>query len=119
MPNFSLRDLDTATLARIKSTARRQKLSVNRLIVETLRQHYAPGNRAPDELDALAGTWSEAEADEFNAAIAPFGEIDRALWVAEPRAIYRVTPAAHPARAPAPMPAACTAAKSARKRAAK
>ena len=98
MPNISLRDLDTDTLSRIKSTARRQKLSVNRLIVDTLRQHYAPAKRAPDGLDALAGSWSKAEAAEFNAAIAPFGEIDPALWVAEPTAVYRVTPA--PAKRP-------------------
>ena len=110
MPNISLRDLDVGTLARIKSAARRQNLSVNRLIVETLRQHYAPGNRPPDGLDALAGSWSRAEAEEFNAAIAPFGEIDATLWVAEPRARHRVTPV------PAPRPAQPAGAKAARKR---
>lgn len=93
MPNLSLRDLDTATWSRIKSTARRQKLSVNRLIVDTLREHYAPGKRAPDELDALAGSWSRAQVAQFNAAIAPFGEIDTALWqIAEPKSEYRVAP---------------------------
>ena len=106
MPNISLRDLDTDTLSRIKSTARRQKLSVNRLIVDTLRQHYAPAKRAPDELDALAGSWSRAQVAQFNAAIAPFGELDSAIWrVAEPKAAYRVPPAstvpAKPARKPA------------------
>ena len=92
MPNLSLRDLDTATLSRIKSAARRQKRSVNRMIVETLQQHYAAGQRPPDGVDALAGTWSKAELAEFTAAIAPFGEIDKALWVAEPKAEYRVEP---------------------------
>ena len=90
MPNLSLRDLDAATLSRIKSAARRQKRSVNRMIVETLQQHYAAGQRPPDGVDALAGTWSKAELAEFTAAIAPFGEIDKALWVAEPKAEYRV-----------------------------
>lgn len=89
MPNLSLRDLDTSTLARIKSSARRRKLSVNRLIVETLQQHYAAGERANDDLDALAGSWSKAQAAQFNAAIAPFGEIDRALWAAEPVAVHK------------------------------
>lgn len=92
MPNLSLRDLDTATLSRIKSAARRQKRSVNRMIVETLQQHYAAGQRPPDGVDALAGTWSKAELAEFTAAIAPFGEIDQALWVAEPKMEYRVKP---------------------------
>ena len=92
MPNLSLRDLDTTTLSRIKSDARRQKRSVNRMIVETLQQHYAAGQRPPDGVDALAGTWSKAELAEFTAAIAPFGEIDKALWVVEPKAEYRVEP---------------------------
>lgn len=92
MPNLSLRDLDTNTLSRIKSAARRQKRSVNRMIVETLQQHYAVGQRPPDGVDALAGTWSKAELAEFTAAIAPFGEIDKALWVAEPKVECRVEP---------------------------
>lgn len=92
MPNLSLRDLDAETLSRIKSAARRQKRSVNRMIVETLQQHYAAGQRPADGVDALAGTWSKAELAEFSAAIAPFGEIDRALWAAEPTMEYRVNP---------------------------
>lgn len=89
MANLSLRGLDSATLARIRSSARRLKLSVNRLIVETLRQHYAPGPRPRDQIDELAGTWSAQEAREFATAIKPFAEVDPALWVAEPQAVYR------------------------------
>lgn len=92
MPNLSLRDLDAETLSRIKSAARRQKRSVNRMIVETLQRHYAAGQRPPDGVDAVAGTWSKAELAEFTAATAPFGEIDRALWAAEPTMEYRVKP---------------------------
>jgi hypothetical protein len=90
MPNLSVRGLDTATLARIRSIARRRRVSVNRVIVDTLREQYAA--QAPEfrDLDALAGTWSKAEADEFAAAIAPFGEVDPELWVAEPKGAYRV-----------------------------
>jgi hypothetical protein len=88
--NLSLRGLDGATLARIRSSARRLKVSVNRLIVETLRLHYAPGPRPRDQIDELAGTWSAQEAREFAAAIKPFSEIDPALWASEPQAAYRV-----------------------------
>ena len=90
MPNISLRDLDDSTLSRIKSTARRRRVSVNRLIVETLRQQYAIGSRAFDDLDALAGAWSKAEAAAFDTAIAPFAELEPGLWAAEPIARYRV-----------------------------
>ncbi len=91
MPNLSLRDLDDATLARIRSIARRRGVSVNRLILETLRRQYGARTRDYDDLDTLAGAWTKAEADEFDAAVAPFSEIDSALWAAQPKAAYRAT----------------------------
>ena len=99
MSNFSLRGLDDATLLRIKSNARRRGISVNRMIVETLQRQYAAGDRAYDDLDALAGAWSSNEAAQFAAAIAPFGEIDPGLWTAQPKAAYRVKPAVKRKRA--------------------
>jgi hypothetical protein len=93
MANVSLRGLDSPTLTRIKSNARRRGISVNRLIVETLRQQYAGGGQTFDDLDRLAGTWTETEGAAFAAAIAPFAEIDHGLWAAEPKAAYRVRPA--------------------------
>ena len=89
MPNLSLRALDASTLSRIKSTARRRRISVNRLIVDTLRQQYGAAGQCYDDLDALAGKWSKAEADAFDAATAPFAAIDAGLWAAEPKALYR------------------------------
>ena len=90
MANISLRGLDHPTLSRIKSNARRRGVSVNRLIVETLQQQYAGSGTAFDDLDALAGAWTKAEADAFRAAVAPFAEIDTGLWAAEPKGAYRV-----------------------------
>ena len=90
MANLSLRGLDDATLARIRASARRLKVSVNRLIVETLCRQYAPGPRQRDQIDELAGTWSAQEAREFETAIKPFSEVDPALWATEPQAAYRV-----------------------------
>ncbi|HEX9301082.1 MAG TPA: hypothetical protein VF959_01920 [Casimicrobiaceae bacterium] len=79
MANINLRGLDASTLSRIRASARRRKLSVNRLIVETLQEHYAKGSQRFDDLDDLAGAWSRAEAAAFGAAVAPFGEIDASL----------------------------------------
>ena len=90
MPDLSLRGLDAAVLARIKSDARRSKTSVNRTIIELLTRHFGRSGAQYNDLDALAGTWSKAEAAEFDEAIAPFGKVDQALWVAEPKARYRV-----------------------------
>ena len=80
MANLSLRGLDATTLSQLKTSARRRKLSVNRLIVETLREQYAVGSQVFDDLDMLAGAWSRAEAAAFETAIAPFAEIDVKLW---------------------------------------
>ena len=99
--NLSLRGLDAPTLARIKFNARRRKLSVNRLIIETLREQYATGEQTFDDLDALAGAWSKSEAAQFAAAVAPFAEIDAGLWAAQPHVAYRVKSAAKPAAKPA------------------
>ena len=94
MANLSLRGLDASTLTRIKSSARRRKVSVNRLIIETLQQHYATGEQTFDDLDTLAGSWSKSDAEEFSAAIAPFEEIDAHLWAQQRKAVYQVKPAA-------------------------
>ena len=94
MANLSLRGLDDTTLSRLRSRARRRGISVNRLIVETLQQQYSPSARTFDDLDALAGTWTKAEADAFASAVAPFAEIEPGLWAAEPKAGYRVRRAA-------------------------
>ena len=79
MAKISLRGLDAPTLSRIRTSARRRKLSVNHLIIETLREHYAKGCKKFDDLDDLAGAWSRAEAAAFETAVAPFGEIDAGL----------------------------------------
>lgn len=99
MSNISLRGLDDATLLRIRSNARRRGISVNRMIVESLQQQYAAGDRAYDDLDALAGAWSSIEAAQFAAAIAPFGEIEPGLWTAQPKVAHRVKPAVKRKRA--------------------
>ena len=84
MPNVLLRGLDASTLARLRARARRRGISVNRLILETLQREQAGGETFHD-LDGLAGTWSKEEADAFDAAVAPFSEIDPELWAAQPK----------------------------------
>ena len=76
MANISLRGRDAPTLSRIKTTARRRNISVNRLMVEALRERHAMGRHAFADLDELAGAWSESEAAAFDTAVAPFARID-------------------------------------------
>lgn len=91
MANLSLRGLDSSTLSRIRSSARRLGVSVNRLIVDTLRQHYSVAPKRNDALAALAGSWRREDADAFDAATRPFSEVEPALWAAQPRSAYRVS----------------------------
>lgn len=89
MPNVLVRGLHAATLSRLRAQARRRGLSVNRLIVEVI-ERQAPPRATSDELDALAGSWSRREADDFDAAVAAFSKVDPDLWAGEPRAAHRV-----------------------------
>jgi plasmid stability protein len=89
MANLLVRGLDASILSKLRSQARRRGISVNRLIVEMLQRQHA-GAETFDDLDHLAGRWSKAEAEAFAAAVAPFSEIDGALWAAQPEAAYRV-----------------------------
>lgn len=47
----------------------------------------APPFSSPSRLeffsDGVAGTWTQAEVEAFEEAVAPFGEVDEALWRAE------------------------------------
>lgn len=88
MANVLVRGLDAATLSRLRATARRRRISVNKLIVETLKREQG-GSETYDDLDYLAGRWSKAQLEAFEAATAPFSKIDPELWAAQPRAAYR------------------------------
>jgi hypothetical protein len=88
MADVLVRGLDAETLSRLRAEARRRGVSVNRLIVESLQRQHA-GRETFDDLDALAGRWSKAEAQAFAAAVAPFSEIDAALWAGQPKGAYR------------------------------
>lgn len=85
MSNLSVRGVDPATLAELKANAGRKGVSVNALVLQLIDQGLgkAPARRTKrrhHDLDALVGAWSEAEAAEFEAAVAPLREIDTSLW---------------------------------------
>ena len=81
MAALSVRGLSEAQLANLKQEARRQGISVNRLVLQRLGS-AEPGSSAAgeDPLLRLSGTWSQGEADAFAAAIAPLEQVDADLW---------------------------------------
>ena len=81
MAALSVRGLSEAQLANLKREARRQGISVNRLVLRRLGAAEAVSSEAgEDPLLRLAGTWSQEEADAFAAAIAPLEQVDADLW---------------------------------------
>lgn len=90
----TIRGIDGTLERRLREEARRRGLSLNRTVLLLLRQ--ATGLAKPTEyperrpkrftdLDHLAGTWSDAQADEFDKAVEVFEQIDGELWSEAPR----------------------------------
>jgi hypothetical protein len=52
---------------------------LNRLVLQRITD-AVPGPKVHPDLDALAGTWTQEDAEAFGAAIAPLEQIDSALW---------------------------------------
>jgi len=82
--NFNLRGLTPELLLVLKQEAENQRISVNSLILKMIEQgvghvHEYIRPRYHD-LDRLAGTWSEDDAQEFSLLSAPFETIDEDLW---------------------------------------
>lgn len=75
MSKLTLRGCDEELDRALKETSRRRGISVDRLILETLKDRLLGPGKKPlryDDLDALAGTWTAAEAAEFDAAVQGF-----------------------------------------------
>ncbi len=79
MSQIELSPLDEELAARLLEESRRRRVSPQALAEELLRQGLGVEPHYHD-LDALAGTWSEAKAEAFRKDIAPFEEVDETLW---------------------------------------
>lgn len=85
MGNLSIRGLDDKALAELKKRAAREEASVNTVVLRLIQQglglqRIKPALRRHDDLDALAGSWTEAQAAEFARATEAFDEVDASLW---------------------------------------
>lgn len=84
MATMSIRGLDDQALARLKSQAEQEGSSLNSLVLRLLQGTGTPVQSGAlkkfGDLDALAGTWSDKEAQAFERNTAAFAEVDAALW---------------------------------------
>lgn len=84
---LTLRGVEPALRSALDAEATRLGVSLNALILQILRGSLGLGTSTQlvHDLDALAGAWSRAEAEEFTAAIQGFEEIDTSLWQNDPQ----------------------------------
>ena len=83
MAVLTIRGCDEYLAGILKETSRRRGISVNRLVLETLQNALIGREKKPKrytDLDDLAGTWSPAQADAFDGAVAEFGKVEPEAW---------------------------------------
>ncbi|MBI4278387.1 MAG: hypothetical protein HY660_08010 [Armatimonadetes bacterium] len=89
MKQLTVRQIDPALAKRLRETARARGLSLNRTVLLLLRQAAGLARQEPEppkapvrhtDLDHLAGTWSEQEAQEFDEAVRELRQVDPELW---------------------------------------
>lgn len=84
MPTMTLRGIDEETAEALKDRAQKEGTSVNavtlRLLREILGLEKRKRNITYDDLDHLAGTWSQEDASEFERHTAVFESVDEEIW---------------------------------------
>lgn len=86
MPNsITVDNLDAALMKCLQAEAKKRGLDLGTMVKELLNDSFDPSPKAANisrhgDLDELAGTWSDDEADAFLATIADFGRVDEELW---------------------------------------
>ena len=76
---ISLRNLPPEVQKAIEETSRRESISLNRATIRLLEASL----RKPfqnNDFDEFCGTWSKAEADQFDSALRQMRQVDPADW---------------------------------------
>ena len=82
MRAITIRNVPAKLAESLEHEKRRRGTSLNRTVLALLSEALGvsrPGPRS-NGLRRLAGTWTETEFREFEQAVAPFEEIDDAIW---------------------------------------
>ena len=86
MNQITVRGFDDELNATLRRLAQREGVSLNQAALRLLRKGagLADGSARSDtvgaSLDHLIGSWTQADADEMEAALEEFGTIDEAIW---------------------------------------
>ena len=81
---LSLRGVDRELERLLRREAQRRGLSLNQTVLRLLREALGIAGpvrgRVFDDLDHLAGTWTEKEAEDFEARLREMRGLDEELW---------------------------------------
>jgi len=84
MSTMTIRGLDELTIKALKEKARKEGTSVNAALVKLLQEELGLKKKkrtiAHNDLDHLAGTWSDKDYKEFQKIIKDFETIDKTIW---------------------------------------
>ncbi len=84
MTTMTIRGLDDLTVKALKEKAKKEGSSVNAALVKLLQEALGIKKKKRtvvyNDLDHLAGTWSDKDFEEFLQATADFDKIDENMW---------------------------------------
>jgi plasmid stability protein len=84
MKAVTLRNLPPKLDRTIRERAKKKGVSVNKVVIGLLQDHLGESERKTvrryHDLDELAGSWSEEEAEAFERALAKQRGIDLEMW---------------------------------------
>jgi hypothetical protein len=80
--HLTVRNLPAAISRALEREKRRRGTSLNRTVIELLGQGLGVDSAAgrSNGLGRFAGTWSQADHDEFEAAVKAMEEVDSEVW---------------------------------------
>ena len=84
MNTMTIRGLDDLTVKALKEKAKKEGSSINAALIKLVHGNLGIKNKKRtvvyNDLDHLAGTWSDKDFKEFLQATADFEKIDKNLW---------------------------------------
>lgn len=84
MTTMTIRGLDDLTVKALREKAKKEGSSVNAALVKLLQEDLGIKKKKRtviyNDLDHLAGTWSDKDYNEFLQATADFAMIDEDVW---------------------------------------
>ncbi len=83
MKTLTLRGIDDSLAEALKKSSKKLNTSINKTAIHMLKEATGLSNekyKTYNDLDSLAGTWTEEEYNQFQDSIKDFEKIDEEIW---------------------------------------